>query len=74
MLSTDRYNVSALYLLGLITQATERFTESADLFRRATKIDPASPKYWINLALSAGGMGLGQTGEAIAALRKSRIA
>jgi Flp pilus assembly protein TadD len=71
VLEADRKNVNALYLLGLMTQATRRFEESAELFRRATKINPTSAKYWINLGLSAGGMGLGRTDEALVAFRKA---
>ncbi len=64
-------NTDALYLLGLITQSTRRFAESAELFQRAVQANPKSATYYVNLGLSLGGMGLGRTAEAIAALRSA---
>ena len=71
VLAAQPRNIDALYLLGLVTQATRRFAESADLFQRAVHEQPTSAKYLVNLGLSLGGMGLGRTGEAIEALRKA---
>jgi len=71
VLSSQPKNTDALYLLGLITQLTARYAESVDLFERAVRVNPKSAKYWVNLALSAGGMGLGRTKDAIEALRKA---
>ena len=71
VLSSQPKNTDALYLLGLVTQLTARYAESVELFQRAVRVNPKSAKYWVNLALSVGGMGLGRTGEAIEALRKA---
>lgn len=71
VLASQPKNTDALYLLGLVTQLTARFAESADLFQRAVRVNPKSAKYLVNFALSAGGMGLGRTHEAIEALRKA---
>ncbi|MGD0766751.1 MAG: tetratricopeptide repeat-containing glycosyltransferase family protein [Tepidisphaeraceae bacterium] len=71
VLSSRPRNADALYLLGLVTQLTRRFAESADLFQRAVSENPKSVKYQVNLGLSLGGMGLGRTAEAIEALRKA---
>jgi Tfp pilus assembly protein PilF len=62
-------NTDGLYLLGLLTQATARYTESVELFQRAVHENPRSAKYLVNLGLSLGGMGLGRTQEALDALR-----
>jgi Flp pilus assembly protein TadD len=69
VLKSHPRNTDALYLLGLLTQATRRFDESADLFQRAVHENPRSAKYLVNLGLSLGGMGLGRTREATEALR-----
>jgi Flp pilus assembly protein TadD len=71
VLSTRPRNADALYLLGLVTQLTRRFAESAELFQRAVRENPKSVKYLVNLGLSLGGMGLGRTAEAIEALRRA---
>jgi Tfp pilus assembly protein PilF len=71
VLSSQPKNTDALYLLGLITQSTRRFAESAELFQRAVQANPKSAKYYVNLGLSLGGMGLRRTAEAIAALRSA---
>jgi Flp pilus assembly protein TadD len=71
VLSSRPRNADALYLLGLVTQLTRRFAESAELFERAVRENPKSVKYLVNLGLSLGGMGLGRTAEAIKALRKA---
>jgi Tfp pilus assembly protein PilF len=64
-------NTDALYLLGLITQSTRRFAESVELFQRAVEANPKSAKYFVNLGLSLGGMGLGRTADAAVALRSA---
>jgi Tfp pilus assembly protein PilF len=69
VLKSHPRNTDALYLLGLLTQATRRFAESVDLFQRAVHENPRSAKYLVNLGLSLGGMGLGRTREATEALR-----
>lgn len=69
VLKAEPRNTDGLYLLGLLTQATGRFSESAELFQRAVWEDPRSAKYLVNLGLSLGGMGLGKTAEATEALR-----
>jgi Flp pilus assembly protein TadD len=71
VLSSEPKNTDALFLLGLITQSTRRFAESAELFQRATEANPKSAKYFVNLGLSLGGMGLGRTADAISALRSA---
>jgi Flp pilus assembly protein TadD len=71
VLSAQPRNTDALYLLGLLTQATRRYAESAELFQRAVEVNPKSAKYYVNLGLSLGGMGLRRTSEAIAALRSA---
>jgi Tfp pilus assembly protein PilF len=71
VLGAQPRNPDALYLLGLVTQATRRYAESAELFQRAVDEQPNNTKYLINLGLSSGGMGLGQTERAIDALRKA---
>ncbi len=73
VLSAQPKNTDALYLLGLITQRTRRFAESVELFQRAVQANPKSAKYFVNLGLSMGGMGLGRTQEAIAALRSAVV-
>lgn len=69
VLKSHPRNTDALYLLGLLTQATGRFAESAELFQRAVHENPRSAKYLVNLGLCLGGMGLGRTSEALDALR-----
>jgi len=71
VLATQPQNTDALYLLGLVTQATKRFAESAGLFQRAVELNPKSAKYLINLGLSLGGMGLGKTEQAAEAFRRA---
>jgi len=71
VLSSQPKNTDALYLLGLLTQSARRFAESAEFFQRAVEANPKSAKYFVNLGLSLGGMGLGRTTEAIAALRSA---
>jgi Tfp pilus assembly protein PilF len=71
VLAAQPRNTDALYLLGLITQGTRRYAESAELFRRAVHENPKSAKYLVNLGLSLGGMGLGKTEESIDALRRA---
>ena len=43
----------------------------SNLFQRADHENPRSAKYFVNLGLSLGGMGLGRTREALEALRKA---
>jgi tetratricopeptide (TPR) repeat protein len=69
VLKSHPRNTDALYLLGLLTQGTNRFAASVDFFRRAVHENPRSAKYLVNLGLSLGGMGLGRTHEATEALR-----
>jgi Tfp pilus assembly protein PilF len=71
VLAAQPKNTDALFLLGLITQSTRRFAESVELFQRAVEANPKSAKYWINLGLSLGGMGLRRTTDAIDALRSA---
>jgi Tfp pilus assembly protein PilF len=71
VLAAQPRNPDALYLLGLLTQATRRYAESAELFQRAVNEQPNNAKYLVNLGLSSGGMGLGQTERAIEAFRKA---
>jgi Tfp pilus assembly protein PilF len=71
VLAISPRNTDALYLLGLIAQRTGRFAESVELFRRATAENPKSAKYWVNLGLGLGGMGLGKNAEALEALRRA---
>jgi Flp pilus assembly protein TadD len=71
VLAAQPKNPDALYLLGLITQATRRYAESTELFQRAVNEQPNNAKFLVNLGLSAGGMGLGQTERAIEAFRKA---
>jgi Flp pilus assembly protein TadD len=71
VLAAQPRNIDALYLLGLVTQATQRYAESVELFQRAVKEQPTTAKYLVNLGLSLGGMGLGRTAEAIETLRKA---
>jgi Tfp pilus assembly protein PilF len=71
VLSSQPKNTDALFLLGLITQSTRRFAESVEFFQRAVEANPKSAKYFVNLGLSLGGMGLGRTADATAALRSA---
>lgn len=71
VLSMQPQNADALFLLGLVTQATRRYAESAELFQRAVEANPKSATYYAHLGISLGGMGLRRGAEAIAALRSA---
>ena len=44
VLAAQPRNIDALYLLGLLTQATKQFAESVELFQRALNENPRSAK------------------------------
>ncbi|MGD0767399.1 MAG: tetratricopeptide repeat-containing glycosyltransferase family protein [Tepidisphaeraceae bacterium] len=61
----------ALFLLGLILNATKRFAEAAEVFHRAIEVNPGAAKYYANLAVAVGAPGLGRIDEAIEIYRKA---
>jgi tetratricopeptide (TPR) repeat protein len=71
VLSAAPQNTNALYLLGLILNATKRYAEAAQMLQRAIDVNPRSAKFYANLAMAIGAPGLGRVDEAIELYRKA---
>ncbi|HEX4053801.1 MAG TPA: tetratricopeptide repeat-containing glycosyltransferase family protein [Tepidisphaeraceae bacterium] len=71
VLSIVPQNTDALYLLGMILNAAQRYAEAAELFERAIAVNPRAAKYYANLAMAVGAPGLGRIDEGIALYRKA---
>ncbi|HTW94068.1 MAG TPA: tetratricopeptide repeat protein [Tepidisphaeraceae bacterium] len=71
VLDASPQNTDALYLLGMLLNATRRYAEAVPLFERAIQINPTRAKYHANLAAALGAPGLGRIDEAIALYQKA---